>query len=75
MPITFKCQKCGKEQTFIPDETVCCHPIPMFCADCGRDMHGMFPSAIFGRVVAPDEYIDVDSTEIDLEKMLKTEES
>ena len=75
MPIIFKCQKCGKESPFTSYELNCCHPIPMFCADCSRDMHDIFPSAIFDRVVAPDEYIDVDSTVIDLEKMLKTEES
>ena len=75
MPIIFKCQRCGKEKPYIPDELNCCTVVPMFCADCGKDIHGMFPSAIFDKVVAPDEYIDVDSTEIDLEKLLKTEKS
>lgn len=71
MPSYFKCHKCGKEKLCFSEELNCCQAIPMFCADCSRDIHDMFPSAIFDRVVAPDEYIDVESTEIDLEKLLK----
>lgn len=75
MPIIFRCQRCGKEKPYISDVLNYCQAISMFCSDCGKDMHGIFPSAIFDRVVAPGEYIDVDSTEIDFEKLLKTEES
>lgn len=71
MPNIFRCQKCGKK-LHISDKLNCCLLVPTFCSDCGKDIHDMFPSAIYDRVVAPpEEYIDVDSTEIDLEKLLK----